>query len=90
MSFREFIGSGESGIIGAINTIAVPTILALAFAVFVWGVVSHFFLNGDDEGKRGEGRQFIFWGILGMMMLFSVWGFVNLLLDTLCLGSAPC
>lgn len=87
MTFRNFIGGGSDGIIGAINTIVVPTILALAFAVFVWGVVSHFFINGDDEGKRETGRQFIFWGILGMMVLFSVWGFVNLLLSTL--GVAP-
>lgn len=87
MTFRNFIGGGSEGIIGAINTIVVPTILALAFAVFVWGVVSYFFINGDDEGKRETGRQFIFWGILGMVVLFSVWGFVNLLLSTL--GVAP-
>ena len=87
MTFRDFIGGGESGIIGAINTIIIPTIMALAFGVFIWGVVSHFFLNQDDEGAREKGRQFIFWGILGMVMLFAVWGFVNILLSTL--GVAP-
>ena len=87
MTFRDFIGSGQNGIIGAINTIVIPTILALAFGVFIWGVVNHFFFQGADERKREEGRQFIFWGILGMAVLFSVWGFVNLLLSTL--GVAP-
>jgi hypothetical protein len=31
--------------------------------------------------------MFAFWGLLGMVVLFSVWGFVNLLLSTL--GVAP-
>lgn len=87
MTFAQFVGSGSKGIIGVLNTIVVPVIMALAFATFIWGVVNFFFLHGDDEGKREEGRQFIFWGILGMVILFSVWGFVNILLSTL--GIAP-
>ncbi len=87
MTFANFVGKGSTGIIGALNTIVIPVITALAFGVFIWGVVSYFFLNDDDEGKRAEGRQFIFWGILGMVVLFSVWGFVNIMLSTL--GIAP-
>ena len=86
-TFAQFVGDGSTGIIGAINIIIVPSIIAIAFAVFVWGVVNYFFLHGADEGKRAEGRQFMFWGIIGMAVLFSVWGFVNLLLSTL--GVAP-
>lgn len=83
MTFKDFIGSGSSGIIGVLNTIVVPLIFAFAFAAFVWGVVKYFFLHGESETSREEGRQFIFWGILGMVVLFSVWGFVNILLSTL-------
>lgn len=83
MTFKTFIGEGSTGIIGIINIVIVPVIFALAFFVLVWGVISYFFLHGEDEGKRAEGKQFIFWGILGMVMLFSVWGFVNILLSTL-------
>ncbi len=70
-----------------LNTIVVPVIFALAFLVLVWGIVNYFFLHPGDEKKREEGRTFILWGFLGMVMLFSVWGFVNLLLSTL--GIAP-
>lgn len=87
MTFAQFVGSGTTGIVGIINTVIVPVIFAFAFAAFVWGVVSHFFLNGGDEKKREEGRQFMLWGVLGMVVLFSVWGFVNLVLSTL--GIAP-
>lgn len=84
MTFRQFIGEGSTGVIGLINTVIVPVIFALAFLVFIYGVVKYFFINnGGDEGKIAEGRQFILWGLLGIVMLFSVWGFVNLLLSTL-------
>lgn len=87
MTFRDFIGSGSTGIIGVLNTVVVPLIVSLAAAVFVWGVINHFFLHGSDEAKREEGKQFMLWGIIGLAVLFSVWGFVNLLLSTL--GIAP-
>ncbi len=87
MTFKDFIGSSTTGLIGAMNTVVVPVILALAFAAFVWGIVYYFFLHGSEETKREEGRQFILWGVVGLAVLFSVWGLVNLLLSTL--GIAP-
>ncbi|MEK7114225.1 MAG: hypothetical protein AAB850_01610 [Patescibacteria group bacterium] len=87
MTFAQFIGNSTTGIVGALNTVVVPVIFAFAFAAFVWGVMNYFFLHGGDEAKRAEGRQFVLWGILGMVVLFSVWGFVNIMLSTL--GIAP-
>lgn len=87
MTFAQFVGNGSTGLVGVLNTVVVPVIFALAFAFFLWGVLSYFFFHGADETKRTEGRQFVFWGILVMAVLFSVWGLVNLLLSTL--GIAP-
>ena len=87
MTFKDFIGSSSTGVIGLLNTVVVPVIFAFAFAAFVWGVVSYFFIHGSEETKREEGRQFIFWGVLGIVVLFAVWGFVNIMLSTL--GIAP-
>ncbi len=87
MTFKDFVGSGSTGLIGIVNLVIVPVIFSLALAAFVWGAVNYFFLHGDEETKREEGKKFVFWGILGMVVLFSVWGFVNLLLSTL--GIAP-
>ena len=89
MTFAQYISGtdGTGGIIGLLNTVVVPVIFALAFLAFVWGMVNYFFFNAGDETKRAEGRAFILWGLLGMVILFSVWGFVNLLLSTL--GIAP-
>ena len=86
-SFKDLVGSGSTGFIGLLNTVLVPLIFALSFAAFVWGVVSYFFIHGDDDKKRAEGRQFILWGVVGLVVMFSVWGFVNIMLSTL--GIAP-
>lgn len=83
MTFKQFIGDSGSGVVGALGTIVVPVIFSLAFLVFVWGVLKYFFFHGGNEEKRSEGRQFVLWGILGMVVLFSVWGIVNMLLSTL-------
>ena len=87
MTFAQFVGNGSSGLIGMINVIVVPFIGSLAFIFFVWGLVNYFFFNSGSEEKRAEGRQFAIWGIIGLVVFFSIWGFVNLLLSTL--GIAP-
>lgn len=83
MTFKQYV----DGIINLLTAVVVPTIFALAFLVFVWGVVNYFFFSSGDDKKRAEGRAFVLWGILGMVVLFSVWGLVNIVLSTL--GIAP-
>jgi hypothetical protein len=89
MTFAQFVGNGSTGVIGILNTVVVPLIGAFAFAAFLWGVFQYFFLNGDNEEKRTEGRQFAFWGVLGLVVFFSVWGLVNILLSTLGVTPTP-
>jgi hypothetical protein len=84
-TFAQFVEGtdGTGGLIGLMNTVLVPVIFVLAFLVFIWGIVKYFFIGGADEASRSGGRQFILWGLIGMVVLFSVWGLVNLLLSTL-------
>ena len=87
MTFAQYIGGGTTGFIGLLNVVVVPVIFALAFLTFIWGMVNYFFFSGGDEAKREEGRTFVLWGLIGLVVLFSVWGLLNLLLSTL--GIAP-
>lgn len=59
----------------------IPVLYALAFLFFLFGVVRFFF--STNEEVRKEGRAFAFWGIIGLVVLFGVWGIVRVLLSTL-------
>lgn len=82
-TFRAFIGDSTSGIVGILSRIAVPTLFTLAFLIFIWGVVNNFFIKGADETSRRKGREFILYGVIGMVVLFGVWAIIGILLSTL-------
>lgn len=61
-----------------------PIILLLAasaFVVFIWGVFE-FIVHAGDATKRKEGRDAIFWGIIGLVVIFGAYGIINIALDT--------
>lgn len=62
-----------------INNVLVPLVFALAFLMFIWGVFQYFILGSDDEGKRETGRSFMLYGIIGFVVMVSIWGIVNIL-----------
>lgn len=72
-----------------INFVLVPTIFGLAFISFLWGVYTYFFANDADEAKRKKGREFVLYGIIGFFVMLSLWGIVNLLVDSTGLGGVP-
>jgi hypothetical protein len=82
-SYLTAYTTGPSGIITIINTILVPLLIAIAFIVFLYGVFKYFILGGADEGSRTEGRSFILWGIIGFVVILSIWGIVNVVINTL-------
>lgn len=61
-----------------INGTLIPLIFALAFLVFLWGVAQYFIFGAGDEGKRETGRTFMLYGIIGFVVMVSVWGIVNI------------
>ena len=83
MTFAQFIGTSSTGLVGAMNSAIVPLIMTIAAFAFVWGILQYFIFHGGEEEKRVEGRKFILWGIIGLAVLFTVWGFVKLMLSAL-------
>lgn len=76
-----------SFVINLINNVAVPLVFALAFIVFIWGIVRYFIFGGHDPKKQAEGRQLMIWGIVGFFLMVSVWGLVHILTGTLNLNN---
>lgn len=67
------------GIADVINNILVPTLIAIAFIVFLWGVFKYFILDNDKAKK--EGKDLALWGIIGFVVIFALWGLVYLVMS---------
>jgi hypothetical protein len=65
----------------AIINLIIPFIVGLAVLVIIWGVFGYVTSAGDEE-KRGEAKQFILWGVIGVFIMVSVWGLVNILVNS--------
>ncbi len=68
-------------LVGSIESMAQPVIsliITIAAVVFIWGIVQ-FIISADDAKKRQDGQKKIFAGVIAFVLLFSIWGFVNLL-----------
>jgi len=81
------LGADITSLIQFFNNSLVPLIFAAAFIAFLWGVFQYFILGGANEEKRKEGRVFILYGIIGLVVMLSIWGIVNLLTNSLSFGS---
>lgn len=72
-------------LIGKINaTIINPAIefaFIIALVVFLWGVMEYI-RGANNETKRKNGRQHMLWGIVGFVIMFGVFGIINLLINT--------
>ena len=56
--------------------------MALAAIYFLWGLVV-FVQNADNPDKRAEGYKHMLWGIIGIFIMVSAKGIVNIIINTL-------
>ncbi|MCI0597842.1 pilin [Candidatus Parcubacteria bacterium] len=68
-------------IVPAIDSVVIPLLYAIAFIMFLVGMVRYFF--SDNEDKRKQGRGFAIWSIIALVVIFSVWGLVRLLISVI-------
>ncbi|MBI5405671.1 hypothetical protein HY972_01370 [Candidatus Kaiserbacteria bacterium] len=90
------IGSGGNGagfcvsticgvattILYLINSVLVPVLFAVAFIVFLYGVARAYIFSVGDADKVAEGHKLILWGIIGFVVMISLWGIVNVVANT--------
>ena len=56
-------------------------LFALSLVYFLWGVFV-FVKNSDNPEKRSEGYDHMIWGIIGLFIMISANGIVNLITNT--------
>ncbi len=74
-------------VISTINYIFVPTLFAIAFIVFLWGIAKAYIFSSGEPAEVAKGHKLILWGLIAFAVMLSVWGLVNILSDTLGLES---
>jgi hypothetical protein len=66
----------------------IPFVITLALLVFLWGILQY--ILSTDADKRGEARGYMIYGIIGLFVMVSVWGLVNIIVRSLSLdNTAP-
>ena len=89
LTFAPFIafGAGVNSIedlifvVGDILLRIVPVLIGIAVVFFLIGVI-RYITAGEDEEKRTAGRNMMIYGIIGLFVMISVWGLVNILKGT--------
>jgi len=91
-------GSAQS-IVDNVTTMIFQPIISLLFAagflVFIYGLVE-FIANPTDSTRKEKGKQHMIYGVLGLLIMVSIWGIVGLVLDTIGVdcgglkGGKPC
>jgi hypothetical protein len=56
-------------------------LFALSTVYFIYGAIKYLSLDPSD-GKRSEARDAIIWGLVGMLIMFSVYGLIGFVLTT--------
>lgn len=64
-----------------INRRLIPLFVGLAFLYTMYAVVD-FMATGQDSQKKADKKQRIFWGIIGIVIILSIWGLVAIVGST--------
>lgn len=55
---------------------------SVALVVFLWGIFQ-FVRQADNPKAREEGQKNMLWGIVGMFVMFGVYGILNVVLSSI-------
>jgi uncharacterized membrane protein len=78
MEINEFISKVSENIVNPF----IILLISVAFLVFIWGVFIYL-ARGSDPGARRTGGLAIIFGLIGLAIMFSAFGIVNLIKSTL-------
>ena len=68
-----FLSTFLNGVIGLFIT--------LAFVVFFWGLIKYLFTMEQESAH--ESLRIMFWGVIAIFVMVSIWGIIRLLQSTL-------
>lgn len=72
-----------------INGVLVPVLFAVAFIMFLYGVAKTYIFSMGDPDEVAQGHKLVLWGVVGFVIMISLWGLVNIVANTFLLQYAP-
>ena len=63
-----------------LNTL-IGLFIALAVVVFFWGLIKWLWSMGPDDAQQG--LKIMFWGVVALFVMVSIWGIIRLLQGSL-------
>jgi uncharacterized membrane protein YdjX (TVP38/TMEM64 family) len=85
----EIIPRAEASVttlMNSINRVIINPLIVLLFALavvyFIYGL-ARYLLSPDNEEIRKTSKSHMLWGIIGMFIMVSVFGIMNLIMNTL-------
>jgi len=81
----DVIGPQSCDLKWLVNTIiyyieqVIVIVFALSVITFIWGVFKYTILSQGDEKQTAEAKNVIFYGLIGLFVMVSVWGIVKLI-----------
>jgi hypothetical protein len=73
----ELIG----GITNIIGTKLIPLFVTLALVVFFYRIVISIYKVGDNPKAVAEGKTLLFWGVMALFVMVSIWGITGFISD---------
>lgn len=76
MSPKTFKDLVMNMFIGCIVNPLIPVLIGIAVLFFIWGAFKFTIAEGDEKKKS---KDYMVWGIVGLFIMVSLWGIVNIL-----------
>ena len=67
--------------LGNIINLLIPFFIGLAVFFIIYGIF-RYIVKSDNEEERGKAGQFILYGIIGVFLMVSIWGIINILVKS--------
>ena len=58
-------------------------LVVIALAVFFWRIVISIYRVGDDPKAVSQGKTLLFWGIIALFVMVSIWAIVSFIGESL-------
>ncbi len=77
MAGAQAVGGNINALLSLVENVVgrlIPIFVALALIYFIWGLIK--FVIAADAEAREDGKHMMWWGIVALFVIVSIWGIV--------------